>query len=55
MGAGDRPLMRGMRLGELGRGMRLGELGYMWTTGSRIVWHDAGGGVGAEAARRPWP
>ena len=42
MGAGDRPLMRGMSLGELGYGM--------WTVGSWIVWYDAGGGVGARDA-----
>ena len=47
MGAGDRPLILGMRVGEVGHeGIQ--------TDGSWIAW-NAGGGVGAEAARRPWP
>ena len=45
-GAGDRPLMRGMSVGEAGHD-------GIQTVGSWIVW-NAGGGVGAEAARRPW-
>lgn len=47
IGAGDRPLILGMREGEVGHeGIQ--------TVGSWIAW-NAGGGVGAEAARRPCP
>ena len=46
-GAGDRPLMRGTSFGEAGQD-------GIQTVGSWIVWY-AGGGVGAEAARRPCP
>ena len=47
IGAGDRPLILGMREGEVGHeGIQ--------TVGNWIAW-NAGGGVGAEAARRPCP